>query len=395
MLGDREIADLEAHVAADPANHGARYRLAEALLGAGHPAGALVHARILLSITPRDAAVLGLAAMSADMNGDHDVALQFEATLRSVQSGEDGAPLGRRVMHRGAQHPSMPREASISLLTLRDVMGMSEARRRLEQTLVKRWSDATTKGTPVADGVLLYGPQSSGKRFLVHAAAGECALPVIELDMAEVVDPWGDPGPSRLLAAFEAAEHMGPSVLLLANVEIATHRRLRYTASGRKVLTDLLSALDRRNSARVFVVATSAAPWLVQPTLRSGRRFVESVLVGPPDQGARRHLIEQTLRARNVAHDFDLDALAVALEGCSTTDIDTVIHTAMARAYADSTTLGRVTSVRAGHIDAALLSAPKSAHAWFDTAYNFPEFTDDSSQFDPLFDYIRRHVRRG
>ena len=42
----------------------------------------------------------------------------------------------------------------------------------------------------------------------------------------------------------------------------------------------------------------------------------------------------------------------------------------------------------------AISMLPRSGWDWFDTAYNCPEFTDDSSEFDPMYDYIRRHLRR-
>ena len=86
--------------------------------------------------------------------------------------------------------------------------------------------------------------------------------------------------------------------------------------------------------------------------------------------------------------------MAANLQGCTIADIESVLDGATARAYNDSATLGRVVRVQSAHVDVAAQSCARGAHTWFDTAYNFPEFTDDSSQFDPLFDYIRRHVRR-
>ena len=156
----------------------------------------------------------------------------------------------------------------------------------------------------------------------------------------------------------------------------------------------LFRSLDGRDRTKVLVVATSSAPWLVQPILRSAGRFSDAVLVGPPDLVARSHLVGRSLRRRSIAHDLDPDVVAGALQGCTTDDIDAVIDAAIARAYADSTALGRVSRVQSAHFDYALRTVRTGANMWFDTAYNFPEFTDDSSQFDPLFDYIRRHVRR-
>ena len=416
MLNNRDLADLEAAVAEDPANGLARRGLAQALLNAGQSEGALAHARILLTSAPQDPVVLGLAAMAADLVGDHHAALAFGANLRAVlNAATDGTaaqaalprPRNTEDVERWSSARSFVEGQAISLLTFADVSGLFDDRRRLDDVVIRPWREAlqqrsiasraqasSGRANSAPPGVLLYGAPSSGKRFLGRVAAGELGLRTVELDLADVVDPWGEPGPSKILRAFEDAQTNGPAVVILANLEVVTHRRLRYTANGRKVLTDLLAALDARDASTVFVLATSSAPWLVQPILRAPGRCSEAVLVGPPDQAARTFLIQRSLRRRSISNDVDASELSGLLQGCTVSDIENVLDCAVARAYSDSTALGRVTRVQSAHVERALRSARRGANVWFDTAYNFPEFTDDSSQFDPLFDYIRRHVRR-
>ncbi len=376
-------------MAADAANTDLRRQLAEILLGAGQPGGALVHARILLTGAPRDASLLGLAAMAADLSGDHRAAVAFGMTLRSVQRGDvvTGSEL------RAA--PGLTPSAVVSLLGFGDVAGMVEDRRRVERSLVDPWRAALRLGAVDAEGALLYGPPSSGKRFFAYVAAGEVALPVIEIDLAAVVDPWGEPDLAAIQEAFAQCRSAGPNVLLLANVELATHRRLRYSAKGRKVLTDLLLGLDTIPGTQTFVVATSSAPWLIQAVLRRPGRLHDAVLIGPPDRAARRHLLMSSLRRREISHDIDVDRTAGELQGCTTGDIESMLDLAAARAYTESTRSGQLVRVQTDHMAYAIGRVVRQANQWFDMAYNFPEFTDDSAQFDPLFDYIRRHVRRG
>lgn len=392
MFDDRDLPELESAVGQDPRNATARLRLAEALLGLGQASGALVHARILLTSAPDDPVLLGLAAMAADLSGDPRSASSFGARMRGVQ--ELSSPGGRSELRSAPTPIDGTLSPTLSLLGWRDVAGMAEERRRVTRELVDRWNAALSGGVLVTGGVLLYGPASTGKRFFVHVAAGECALPVFEVDLAASSDPWGEPDPASLASVFAGARANGPVVLLLANVEAVTHRRLRYTANGRRVLTELLAGLDSLAGTNVFAVATSSAPWLVQPVLRMPGRLLDAVLIGPPDRLARHHLVLGSLRRRGVASDIDVDAAADDMQGYTTDDIEAALDTAVARAYADSTKLGRVTRVQHAHLRTALASHPRRADAWFDSAYNFPEFTDDSAQFDPLFDYIRRHVRR-
>lgn len=389
VLDDQELPQLEALVAADAGNAEARRQLAEVLLGAGQPSGALVHARILLTSAPRDPVLLGLAAMAADLSGDHVSAVSFGVTLRAVQRGE--VPSSNPELRAA---PAVAPAAVVSLLGLSDVAGMAEERRRVERSLIDPWRAALRLGGVGAEGVLLYGPPSSGKRFFANVAAGELALPVVEIDLAAVVDPWGEPNLDAISDAFARCGGGGPTVLLLANIELATHRRLRYSAKGRKVLTDLLLGLDALAQSPTFVVATSSAPWLIQPVLRRPGRLHDAVLIGPPDRVARRHLLASSIRRRDLAHDIDVDGVSGELQGCTTADVETLLDVAVARAYSDSVRAGRLVRVDPSHLSYAISRSARHANQWFDIAYNFPEFTDDSAQFDPLFDYIRRHVRR-
>lgn len=390
MFDDRDLDRLEATLAADPGNLGARRQLAQVLLGQGHAGGALAHARILLTSAPFDAELLGLAMMAAELCGDSGSAATFGRTLRSVQRGEsDSSPAELR------EAPVPAPTAVVSLLGFSDIAGMAEERRRIERSLVDPWRSALQAGAADAEGVLLYGPPSAGKRFLVHVAAGELALPVVEIDMASVVNPWGEPDLGAIQTAFAQCTESGPCVLLLANVELATHRRLRYSAKGRKVLTDLILGLDTIPSTQTFVVATSSAPWLIQPVLRRPGRLHDAVLIGPPDQAARHYLLRASLRRRGIGPNLSIDGAANELQGCTTSDIESVVDLAAAYAYSESTQTGRVIAVNDDHLAYAVSRSVRQANQWFDMAYNFPEFTDDSSQFDPLFDYIRRHVRRG
>ncbi len=389
VLDDQELPHLEALVATDPGNIEARRQLAEVLLGAGQPGGALVHARILLTATPRDPALLGLAAMAADLSGDPESAIGFGVTLRSVQRG-DATAIGAEL--RAA--PAIAPGAVVSLLGLNDIAGMAEERRRIERSLIDPWRAAMRLGSVGAEGVLLYGPPSSGKRFFAHVAAGELALPVVEIDLAAVVDPWGEPDLDAIGAAFAQCASGGPTVLLLANIELATHRRLRYSAKGRKVLTDVLLGLDSLAQSATFVVATSSAPWLIQPVLRRPGRLHDAVLIGPPDRAARRHLLASSIRRRDIANDVDVAGVSGELQGYTTADIESMLDAAVARAYSESVRCGQLLRVESSHLAFAIARGARQANSWFDMAYNFPEFTDDSAQFDPLFDYIRRHVRR-
>jgi SpoVK/Ycf46/Vps4 family AAA+-type ATPase len=152
--------------------------------------------------------------------------------------------------------------------------------------------------------------------------------------------------------------------------------------------------LDRNDPTKVVIVGATSAPWLVNPVLRGEGRFDHSMLVGPADAEAREAALERLVRTRMLPVEASIEALAGRTEGCTTDDLNALFSAAAELAFRDAAERGTLGALSDRHFDMALGRIRRSANEWFDTAYNFPEFTDDTSEFDPLFDYIRRNVRR-
>ena len=385
MLDDSTLAALESALAADPSRRGIRLQLAHALVQGGRPDEALRHVRELLRMGAGDVEALGIGAMAADLVGDGAAAEAFAGALRAA-THPTTAPGAR---NRGV-------ELTVPLVSFLDVDGSTDEKRRLEMALVRpyRLRRELPEGMSLPSGLLLYGPPSSGKRTLAAALAGELHLNLIRIDLAASIDPWGSARPDAIGSTFQSAAERGPCVLHLDNVDAVTHRRLRYTPHGCEALPELLNALDAHDPTRVIVVAPSAAPWLVSPSLRGPQRLERFVLVGTPDQEARRRALERTLGRGHGLDDDDLRVTADLSEGCTFADIREVCNRAGALALDESHLSGVVTPIRRDHLRRALHVQLRGGWSWYDTAYNFAEFTDDSDEFDPLFDYIRRHVRK-
>lgn len=358
-------------------------RLASLLIDAGRANDALTHIRAALNESPHDVEALGLAAMAADLAGDELAGFAYSGALRAAQITPAG-PV------------ALPVGAIVPLTNFADIDGCTDEKHRLERSLISpfRLRRNLPDGVEIPSGVLLYGPPSSGKTTLAAAIAGELHLPFVRLDLAERVDPWGAAQPGAIAAAFAQAGSQGPCLLLLENVEAVSHRRLQYTPHGREVLAELQDAMDGHDPTSLVVVGTSSAPWLVSPTLRSPKRFDRLVLMGPPDVEARATMLARVLGEADGPVDADVRSVAVGAEGCTNSDLRDVAMRAAALALDESSAMGSLRRVRADHLRRALVAQSRSGFAWFDLAYNFAEFTDDSHEFDPMFDYIRRHVRK-
>jgi transitional endoplasmic reticulum ATPase len=385
------VEDLAIAVAADPHRRSLRIALASALLDSGDATEAMTHIRFVLDAHPSDIEALGIGAMAAALSGDQMASDAYAGALRMAQLRpglvNSEAPGQRQLGSRGAA-------VTIPLISFIDVEGATEEKRRLEHLVVQPFRFRKQHPERIPTGTILYGPPSVGKAQLATALAGELHLSLVSVDLATICDPWGMPAAGAITEAFNLAEEQGPSLLFMDHLEAVTHRRLRYVPGGRDRLAELEAAIDRHDPAKVLLLAASSAPWMINASLRSKGRLDQLVMVGAPDVESRMAAMERALRTRSLQTNADLRAIARTAEGLSNEDCRTLVAHAATFALAESVDRNAMVALRDEHFRRALVETPRSAKAWFDMAYNFPEFMDDSTAFDPLFDYIRRHVRR-
>jgi SpoVK/Ycf46/Vps4 family AAA+-type ATPase len=384
VANDEEITELEVAVSDDPHRRSLRLELATALLHAGRYIECLEHVRHLLAVAPGDPRALGVGALAADLCGDPAAAGAYAAMMRTASRPPSESTSSNDV------------ELTVPLVNFGDVDGYSEEKRRLDQAILRsfRLRKTAPEGSKIPSGILLYGPSGSAKSHLAHALAGELHLNLVKVNVVDAIDPWGAALPGSIRAAFELAAQNSPAMVFLEDVEAVAHRRLRFTPRGREALDELIEVLDANDPSKVLVVGSTAAPWQLNPILRGDGRFTKCILVGPPDLEARHATLERHLRSRVLPFDVDLATLAARTEGCTTDDLIRLCASAAEFALRESVDRGVVLPISQVHFLTALGSVTKSAHAWFDVAYNSSEFTDDTEEYDPLFDYIRRNVRR-
>ena len=395
MTHSARVTELEAAVASDPNRRSLRLRLANAYLDEGHPERALAQVRCVLVSRPGDIEALGIGAMAAALAGDASGSDAFAGALAAAQRAGAGAAVNDSL---SAVAPGI--DVVVPVLSLADVDGAFDEKHRLEVNLVRPFrlrtapQGARDAAMGLPGGVLLYGPKHVSKSYLAHALAGEMHLNIISLDLSTIADPWGSPTAGVIREAFRVAAENAPCLVFLDNVETVSHRRLRYLPEGRERFAELEEALDSHDPARVVVVGATSLPWMVPAGLRKKGRFDRLVLVGPPDLEARTATLERYFRNRMIGVDADLRQIAASAEGCTNHDLRSIGSVAAALTIAAAGQGAVVRPVGISELLQAISMLPRSGWDWFDTAYNCPEFTDDSSEFDPMYDYIRRHLRR-
>ncbi|MCP9831777.1 AAA family ATPase [Synechococcus sp. HJ21-Hayes] len=224
-----------------------------------------------------------------------------------------------------------------------DIGGLDALKRWLEQRHLAFSDEARRYGLPLPRGVLLVGPQGTGKSLTAKAVAHSWSMPLLRLDVGRLFAGLVGASEARTRDMIQRAEAMAPCVLWIDEIDkgfgAAAGDGRSDGGTSQRVLASLLTWMAEKSSA-VFVVATANGVEKLPPELLRKGRFDEIFLLDLPDANERRAILDLQLRRRRPAHGLPLEVVVDRTAGFSGAELEQVVIEAMHQAFGERREFG-------------------------------------------------------
>jgi transitional endoplasmic reticulum ATPase len=281
-------------------------------------------------------------------------------------------------------------------VTFEDVGGLDHVKDQVRKRIILPFSKPSLFQRfkkRVGGGILLYGPPGCGKTLLARCTAGECKAAFFNVAISDVLDMYIGESERKLSALFEKARASAPAVMFFDELEaLAGKRQYTREATAAKLVSQFLSEMDgfAQNNHGVLIIGATNVPWAVDPAFRRPGRFDRVLFVPPPDQSARREILEKLLRDRP-HDDCDTDAIARRTSGFSGADLEHIVELSSDEAIDSSLAEGREVPIRQEHLLKALQEARPTTLEWLTTARNYARYANEGGQYDDVLTFLKKH----
>jgi transitional endoplasmic reticulum ATPase len=371
---------------------------AEALCQGDAPEVALVRADALARLERNDEA-LAIYQAAVKLNATlEDAELLARIRARSAKVLRLGGPALKVV----ANDDTAALEASRWLVpdkervTFEDIGGLSAVKEQIRKRIILPFSKPSLFQRfkkRVGGGILLYGPPGCGKTLLARATAGECKASFFNVAISDVLDMYIGESERKLSALFEKARSGAPSVMFFDELEaLAGKRQHTRESASSKMVSQFLAEMDgfSQNNHGVLIIGATNVPWAVDSAFRRPGRFDRVLFVPPPDQDARRAILQRLLDARP-SQGCDAASIARKTAGFSGADLEHVVELASDVAIDASLKEGRETPILQQHLEEALQDAKPTTLEWLTTARNYARYANEGGQYDEVLSFLKQH----
>ena len=216
-----------------------------------------------------------------------------------------------------------------------DIGGLKILKDWLRQRHQAFSNDAREYGLPLPKGVMLVGPQGTGKSLTAKSIAQSWSMPLLRLDVGRLFSGLVGSSEARTRETIARAEAMSPCILWIDEIDKGFGGDARSDGgTSQRVLASLLTWMAEKESS-VFVIATANAIDKLPPELLRKGRFDEIFFLDLPNSDERLSILELHLKKRRPNYNFPLSTIVDRTSGFSGAELEQAVIEAMHYSFSD------------------------------------------------------------
>ncbi len=216
-----------------------------------------------------------------------------------------------------------------------DIGGLDALKSWLDQRHQAFSDEAREFGLPLPRGVLLIGPQGTGKSLTAKAIAHSWSMPLLRLDVGRLFAGLVGASEAKTRETIQYAESMSPCVLWIDEIDKGFGGDARSDGgTSQRVLANLLTWMAEKQSA-VFVVATANGIDRMPGELLRKGRFDEIFLLDLPTRQEIFKILDLHINQRRPNLNIPIDAVIDRTEGFSGAELEQTVIEAMHLAFSE------------------------------------------------------------
>lgn len=220
-----------------------------------------------------------------------------------------------------------------------DVAGMSQIKEMMKKKIINILKDperAEKFKIQIPNGMLLYGPPGCGKSFIAEKFAEEAGYNYMFVKSSDLASIYVHGSQEKIGKLFDDARKNAPAIINFDEFEALVPDRSKVNnASESGEVNEFLSQMNNCGKDRVFVIASSNRPDLIDPAVRRKGRLDQIIYIPVPDKEARKEIFKIHMSGRPAKKNIDYIKLADMTENYVASDIAYIVNDAAVRAFED------------------------------------------------------------